>query len=589
MLAHLALCLLGLVAAGGDGGHGHGHGKGKGPKKPASKPNIVLFITDDQDVGTHTREIMPRTFERLVDHGVNYENFFTPVSLCCPSRVSLLRTQAAHNHNITFVELPHGGWQKFNDYGYVSHTLPDFLQAVGYNTYYVGKYMNDHTVKNCVELPVSGFNASDILVDPYTYDYWRPAFSVNNGPAEIHNGSYSTDLVGEKSLRHLDTALAADEPFFIGIAPIGPHSYMDSSKRESSARLYMDTPEWPERHAHMFMDAKVPRTENFNPDEPMGVSWVKTLPKLNESNVEYIDEFYRGRLRSLQSVDELVGQVMDKLEAAGVMENTYVFYTADNGFAMGSHRRQPGKTLGYEDDIKVPLVIRGPGMPEGKTDTVSSYGMVDLSRTFLDLAGAKPDYEDDGTKINLHLGEGNKADRTYEKHRHSLSEYWLRGIEEGKFVEASYRDNNTYRTLRVHDEVAGQPVTYSYAVWCTGERELYDLVEDPYQVRNLLAGLNDVGPFAAFDAGDVPEDRQRLLHRLDALTLVLKTCKGESCVEPYGALFPQGRVSTLQQAMNRKYDEFFAALPKVHFDHCMLGFQNRLELPEWDNAWAYKK
>ncbi len=147
-----------------------------------------------------------------------------------------------------------------------------------------------------------------------------------------------------------------------------------------------------------------------------------------------------------------------------------------------------------------------------------------------------------------------------------------------------------YRTLRVHDEVAGKPVTYSYAVWCTGERELYDLAEDPYQVRNLLAPLNAVGPFAAFDEGGaMTPESQRLLHRLDALTLVLKTCKGESCVAPYGALFPHGKVSTLQQAMHKKYDAYFAGLPKVHFDHCMLGYQNRLEQPEWEDAWAYSK
>ncbi|GMK57933.1 hypothetical protein CspeluHIS016_0407670 [Cutaneotrichosporon spelunceum] len=596
----LLFCLLGLVVAGGNGDskasggghnrHGNGKGNGKGKKLPL-KPNMVLILADDQDAGTHTREIMPRLFDRLVDKGVNYENFFTPVSLCCPSRVSLLRTQAAHNHNITNVELPHGGWVKFNNAGYVKHTMPDFLQAAGYNTYYVGKYMNQQTEANCVELPVSGFNASDMLVDPYTYDYWRPGFSVNNGPVEIHEDTYSNDIVAQKGLAHLDSALASSRPFFVGIAPIGPHSYMNSSLRKSSARLYMDTPLWPIRHNHMFNDAQLPRTESFNPDEPMGVSWVKTLPKLNSSNVAYLDEFYRGRLRSLQSIDEMVGQIFDKLEAAGALDNTYVIYTSDNGFALGTHRRQPGKTLAFEEDIKVPLAIRGPGMPKGFTDTVSSYGMVDLSRTFLDLAGAKPDYEDDGTKINLHLGnERSTGARSYMKHRHSLTEFWVRGIEEGRFVESSYRLNNTYRTLRVHDTVAGKPVTYSYGVWCTGERELYDLTTDPYQVRNLLAPLNALGKFAAFDADAVlGTEMQRVLHRLDALTLVLKTCVGKSCVEPYSALFPRGQVHTLREAMRGKYDGFFANLPKVHFDHCMLGYQSRLEQPEWDDAWAYMK
>jgi arylsulfatase A-like enzyme len=117
----------------------------------------LTAVTDDQDSGTIERRFLPRIHEHLVDHGVSYDNFFAPVSICCPSRVSLLRTQYAHNHNITFVSAPWGGWDVFNKYGYVGHTLPDHLQAAGYSTYYVGKLMNDHTEDNCESLPVSGF------------------------------------------------------------------------------------------------------------------------------------------------------------------------------------------------------------------------------------------------------------------------------------------------------------------------------------------------------------------------------------------------------------------------------------------------
>jgi arylsulfatase A-like enzyme len=98
-------------------------------------------VTDDQDTGTLHRRLLPHTFASLVDHGLSLTNFFTPVSLCCPSRVSLLRTQHAHNHNVTFVSAPWGGWDVFNALGYVGHTLPDFLQAAGYDTFYTGKYM----------------------------------------------------------------------------------------------------------------------------------------------------------------------------------------------------------------------------------------------------------------------------------------------------------------------------------------------------------------------------------------------------------------------------------------------------------------
>jgi arylsulfatase A-like enzyme len=99
-------------------------------------------VTDDQDKSTFSQErYLPLIHKYLVDQGVYYDNFFAPVSVCCPSRVSLLRTQYAHNHNITYVSAPWGGWEVFNSYGYVGHTLPDFLQHVGYNTYYTGKFM----------------------------------------------------------------------------------------------------------------------------------------------------------------------------------------------------------------------------------------------------------------------------------------------------------------------------------------------------------------------------------------------------------------------------------------------------------------
>jgi len=153
--------------------------------------------------------------------------------------------------------------------------------------------------------------------------------------------------------------------------------------------------------------------------------------------------------------------------------------------------------------------------------------------------------------------------------------------------------------LRVHDEVDDRPVTYSYSVWCTGERELYDLNKDPHQVDNLLAPLNDVAPFADFDARS-PEtgkhvlstDLQKTLHRLDALTLVLKTCVGDVCHQPYKALFPSfevtgGEIYSLNQALDQRFDDYFETLPKVHFSECALGYQSRLEKPEWHPRLSY--
>ena len=137
-------------------------------------------------------------------------------------------------------------------------------------------------------------------------------------------------------------------------------------------------------------------------------------------------------------MDELVEDVVKKLEESGQIDNTYIFYTADNGYALGTHRRQPGKTLGYEEDIHVPLIVRGPKVPKGFRDGISSYGIVDLSRTILDIAGAKTDYDDDGTTINLH--QEKKEEHVLA--RHSLSEYWVLGAEEGVY-SAGVRQNNS--------------------------------------------------------------------------------------------------------------------------------------------------
>ncbi|KAM0753492.1 putative arylsulfatase precursor [Meredithblackwellia eburnea MCA 4105] len=578
MVKVLALVLAALVA----------HSVGELQKRK----NIILFLTDDQDITTlDDRRYLPHISKHLRDEGTVFEHFTAPVSVCCPSRVSLLRNQYAHNHNVTFVTSPWGGWNIFNEYGYVHHTLPDFLRQQDYNTFYVGKYMNEHTVDNCASKPVSGYNGSDFLVDPYTYDYINPAISHDNQPAVIYRDTYSTDLIRDLSLKRLNQALDdEDRPFFLGIAPIACHSWINTDL----ANITSDIPLAHHRHARLFTDVQAPRVESWN--KQGGVSWVKDLPELNSTVEAYLDEFYRGRLRALQPVDELVDQVVERLRAAGQLNNTYIFYTADNGYSFGRHRRQPGKTLSFEEDVRVPFIVRGPGVPKGKVNTLSSHSIVDLSATILDIAGAQTDYESDGKPIPI--TEESSKDVTHRTSRHSIQEYWVLGVTEGFWAQGVY-ENNTYRNIRVHDETEKGNFTFSYSVWCTGERELYDLEKDPYQTNNILADLNSLGRFAPFDSRFNTKSKpvltpalQRIATRLDSLTLVLKTCKGETCANPWKALFPDfsltgGEISSLSQGLETRFDEYFTNLPRVEFSTCALGYQSRLEKPEWTPELAY--
>ncbi|KAK7041414.1 hypothetical protein VNI00_009280 [Paramarasmius palmivorus] len=312
-----------------------------------ARPNIILIITDDQDVRTGTMDYMPKTQKAIAEQGTSYERFYAPVSLCCPSRVSLLRAQYAHNHNITYVGGPYGGYHLFCEKGQNDAYLPVFLQEAGYNTYYTGKLMNGLNWDLIHSEYPKGWTYSDFLVDPNAYLYFNASFSANNtnsAPVSFQ-GQYQVDVIKQKALGLLQDAVAdSGKPFFLGIAPTAPHMELpfDGGFTEPLPRNNETT---------LFEDVKVPRSPSFNVKGQGAVSWLKDLQELNQTVVDYIDHVHRQRLRVLQPVDDLVEAIVQAVENAGpnVADNTYIIYTSDNGYALGSHQRNPGKTLPYEE------------------------------------------------------------------------------------------------------------------------------------------------------------------------------------------------------------------------------------------------
>lgn len=277
--------------------------------------------------------------------GTTYNQHYCTVALCCPSRATLWTGQAAHNHNVTNVSPPHGGYPKVVSQGVNDDNLFVWMQEAGYNTYYVGKLWNFHTVDNYNTPYAKGFNGSDFLLDPFTYQYWNAKMSHNGGEPVSYAGQYSTDVVSERSLAFLDAALKEDDPFFVTIAPIAPHSnwVIDDEKDLS----YLEEPKSAPRHQHLFEDYIIPRDASYNQVIKGGAGWVGQLPALNSTILSYNDHYQRQRLRALQAVDEMLSQLVGKLEAAGELENTYIFYTTDNGYHISQHRMHPGKECGY--------------------------------------------------------------------------------------------------------------------------------------------------------------------------------------------------------------------------------------------------
>lgn len=240
---------------------------------------------------------------------------------------------------------PHGGFPKIANRGINDDYLPLWMQGAGYNTYYVGKLWNFHNVDNYDDPFVRGYNGSDFLLDPYTYRYWEPVTTHNGEPPVNYAGKYSTDLVSDFSDKFLDEALSHKEPWFLTVAPIAPHS--NAVFDEYTNQSYFNAPKAAPRHEHLFHDYKIPRDSSFNQPIKGGASWVGKLPVLNESVLAYNDYFQGQRLRSLQAVDEMVHRLVTKLDKAEVLDDTYIFYSTDNGFHISQHSMHPGKECGY--------------------------------------------------------------------------------------------------------------------------------------------------------------------------------------------------------------------------------------------------
>ncbi|KFY67158.1 hypothetical protein V496_01732 [Pseudogymnoascus sp. VKM F-4515 (FW-2607)] len=503
------------------------------------RPNVVFILTDDQDVHLDSLEYMPLVRRHLIEKGTQFTKHYCTTAICCPSRVTLWTGKAAHNTNVTDVSPPYG-----------KHGL-------------------------------SPTQLKEFLLDPHTYDYMNSVFQRNKLPPVSHKGEYSTDVLTQKAYGLLEEAVKADKPFFLTLAPIGPHSNINAQDLLTLpfGGVVFEAPIPAKRHENLFQDVKVPRTENFNPDSPSGANWIRELGQLNETNLEYNDHFYRSRLRALQAVDELVEGVIAKLEEHGILDNTYIVYSSDNGFHIGQHRLQPGKTCGYEEDINVPLIIRGPGIAANlTTDVVSTH--TDLAPTFFELLGIPLRDDFDGTPIPLTEEAITEVKSSGTRREHVGVEYWGLAGSEGIYESGLVGPrNNTYKSIRLY----GEGYNLYYSTWCSNEHELYNLNDDPGQLHNLL--FEEDGP--------KPTEKPLLLlgypvskvvARLDTLLFVLKSCKGQVCVNPWETLHPEGDVHTLHDALSASFDNFYEIeQTRVSFTSCEPGYIISAEGPQFDH------
>ncbi|KAL5341218.1 arylsulfatase [Aspergillus crustosus] len=567
------------------------------------RPNIVFILTDDQDVHLQSLDYMPLVTKHLLDQGTYFNKHYCTTAVCCPSRVTLWTGKAAHNTNITDVNPPYGGYPKFVTQGFNENYLPVWLQNAGYNTYYTGKLFNVHTVDNYNDPPAAGFTGSDFLLDPFTYNYLNSTFQRTGETPTSYEGEYVTDVLAQKAYRLLDEAVEAENPFFLTIAPSAPHAdiQMSGSILDPDPVFVFGAPVSAKRHEHLFEDVVVPRSKNFNPDTPSGANWLLNLEQQNATNVAWNDHFYRQRLRALQAVDELVDGLLTRLEHHNLLENTYIVYSSDNGFHIGQHRLQPGKSCGYEEDINIPLIIRGPGVAANQTtNIVTSH--TDLAPTFFDLLSIPLREDFDGRAFPV-TENGLRITADEGKREHVTVEYWGFAGGEGLYGRELH-ENNTYKAIRI----AGPGYNIYYSIWCNNEHELYDMDVrshprlsptgntptgstntgtnpthqiqlDPGQLHNVLSESH---PSQTTTIANLP--LAKVIPRLDSLLFVTKSCKGATCRAPWHSLHPAGDVDTLADALDPRFDHFYEVEQKrVAYDFCSNGYLVEAEGKMFEN------
>ena len=476
-----------------------------------SRPNIIFILTDDQDLMLQSMNYMPNVKALLEDQGATFTNFFVPLSLCCPSRTGILRGQYPHNHKIWANSLPDGGFEKAYADNLEHATVATALQAAGYKTFLFGKYLNGYPDTASQTYVPPGWSEWDSPVsgDPYgEYNYQLNAdgtiVSYGSQPSD-----YLTDVMSAEAVSFIRKTAqqVSPPPFFMHLTTFAPH------------RPSTPAP----RHASMFPGVQAPRTPSFNEadvsDKP---AYIQSLPLLTDSDIQTIDAEYRLRLQSLQAVDDMVGALVNELQSTGLLSNTYIFFSSDNGYHMGQHRFLAGKYTPYETDIRVPLVVRGPGVPAAiQIDAFA--GNVDLAATFAELGGATLAEMSDGRSlVPLIHGQSPAVWRQaflIEQIAGDVSPQ-LPPLSTDRQSEPPDPQD---MALGMHypGHAGFRAATYKYVEYDTGEKEVYYLDVDPDEMENKALVASPTFMAAA-----------------SAYLSTLKACKGPGCLSAEEAAPP---------------------------------------------------
>lgn len=502
---------------------------------PSMQPNIILILTDDLDLYPETLATMPNLQQLLIGHGMNFTNAIVPMPSCCPSRASVLTGKYVHNHGVTANAPPNGGYPRFLERGEEALTVGTMLEEAGYRTVLLGKYLNHYPLETAPNHVPAGWtewyaHAKGGLFRTYVLNENGTWVKYKKVPE-----NYSTDIYSQKTVDFIQRSARdhSEQPFFVYLAPYAPHHPAHAAPR----------------HEALFADVQAPRTAAYNEadvtDKP---NWVAKLDPLTREQERFIDDFYRNRLRSMQAIDEMIAAIYTALVDTGQLDNTYIIFTSDNGMHLGEHRIVYGKGTAYEASIRVPFVVRGPEVP-AQSEQAAVINLVDLAPTFGAMAGLHElPASFDGRSILPLLSAPPTANNV-------ITETWRAAVLFDRPDNSGGTTTSVNATTQAIDELpspveadaatsdypivvgkdgipqllldaeGGKPETsggmasvgfrtstYKYVEYKNGDRELYDMVNDPLELENQAANAQ-------------PE----LLTMLSMHLAALYACAGTAC------------------------------------------------------------
>ena len=461
----VATVLAGTVLAGCDG---------ESERPVPDGPNVVVITTDDQSLHTFRRSVMPRTFELIVDRGTNFRTALAAPPLCCPSRAGFLTGQYPHNNGV-FSNEP--GYPELLAPGSV---LPAWLQEAGYETGFVGKYLNG-TIQALGGKPAPGWD-SWFEVEDLSY---RQATGFDQGEPIDLGSAYTPTELNERAVEFIEER-SGERPFFLWLAQTAPH-FRNDDDGTCEGKAPQPLPADLER----FDGAPFPRYESFDErdvsDKPREIA---SEPPLTPAEERAAEQLYQCTAATLQEVDAGVEEIVETLEGEGEYDDTVILFHSDNGLFFGEHRIRSQKGQVYEPALRVPMAMVLPedltgDRPAAVVDDVVAN--IDIAPTLLELTGTEPCLGDAGCRemdgrslVDLVAGEP----PSWARERGILAEQGENGCRYGAIRTARWLYS---------ENLEGGPGDSCRLV----EAELYDLRSDPDQLENVAGSSPAEGELAA--------------------------------------------------------------------------------------------